>query len=267
MSDKRSQALILAGSVFSISTTLGQVIAIESLSLKLLIGVPNFLVWLYVLYCYTTFKPPKPTRKQVRRIKSRIKRDTKLKFKTVEDKETLKQLWKIDQQAYGDYNISFETFLEWWTKYPLSNLVMMRGSEILGSVGILPLTQECFEELKELHKKEQNIRLHDILSIDQAPFCKTWYISGAMLVDKSEQVLPLLIAQALEHWLSMVSDNRKNFKLLALAYTKEDRDLLSSLEFQEYCSSPPKGFLPVYYRSIESKAEIVDLVNNLNAVG
>ncbi len=39
---------------------------------------------------------------------------------------------------------------------------MIRGSAILGSIGILPLTDECFEELKELRKRERNIRAHDI---------------------------------------------------------------------------------------------------------
>lgn len=264
MSDKRSQSLIFAGTVFSISTTLGQVIAIESLPLKLFIGIPNLLVWLYVLYCYATFKPPKPTRKVVRRIKAKIRGNLELKFKTVQDKETLKQLWKIDQQAYGDYNINFDTFLEWWTKFPLSNLVMMRGSTILGSVGILPLTEECFEDLKELRKREQNIHAQDIMSVDQARSCRTWYISGIMLVSTPEQTFHLLISQALRHWLDIALDDIGIFKFLALAYTKADQDLLLLLGFQAYYPNPPKGFLPVYYRGIESKTEIIDLMKSLN---
>lgn len=267
MSDNRSQALILAASVFSISTTLGQVIAIESLSVKLLIGIPNLLVWLYVLYCYITFKPPKPTRKQVKKIESKIKKDTKLKFTTVKDKETLKQLWKIDQQAYGDYNIVFETFLEWWTQYQPGILIMMRGSEILGSVGIFPITEECFEDLKELRKREQNIHCHDIIPTNQVLSCRTWYVSGVMLINTSEEIFHLLLFQAIQHWLNAVPDDGRTFKFLALAYTKADQDLLLLLGFKEYSSNPPKGFLPVYYRSFESKSEVANLANNLNARG
>ncbi len=70
----------------------------------------------------------------------------------------------------------------------------------------------------------------------------------------------------MQNWLDIVSDNGKIFKFLALAYTKADQDLLLLLGFQEYRSNPPKGFLPVYYRSIESKVEIVELVNNLNVI-
>lgn len=261
MYDKRTKALILAGSVFSISTTLGQVVSIESWLVKLLVGIPNLLIWFYVLYCYVTFKAPKPTRVHIKKLHSMMKQDRELRFRTIPDKETLKRLWKLDQQAYGEYSIDFETFIEWWKQYPSGILIMTRGSKILGSIGIWPLTEECFEEIKELRKNEKNIRAHDIVTQAEAFKCKTWYISGIML-NTPEQSFHLLIAHALHDW-SKITSNKGIFKFLALAYTREDQDLLELLEFQEHCSNSPKGFLPTYYRSIEDKADIDELIKSL----
>ncbi|MEP0870943.1 hypothetical protein NDA01_14135 [Trichocoleus desertorum AS-A10] len=190
-----------------------------------------------------------------------MRQDKELRFRTISDKETLKRLWRLDQQAYGDYNIDIEVFMEWWTQYPPGILLMTRGSKILGSIGIWPLTEECFEEIKEFRKKEKNIRAHDIFSQAEAFKCKTWYISGIML-NTPEQNFHLLIAQALHNWAQIVSSTGL-FKFLALAYTREDQDLLELLDFQEHCSNPPKGFLPTYYRSVEDKTDIDELIKSL----
>lgn len=82
------------------------------------------------------------------------------------------------------------------------------------------------------------------------------------MLNTPKQNFHLLIAQALYNW-AQIASNKGIFRFLALAYTREDQDLLELLDFQEHCSNPPKGFLPTYYRSIEDKTDIDELIKGL----
>jgi hypothetical protein len=261
MKDKRSTSLIIAGSVFSISTTLAQIADIESQQVQILFAVPNVVVWLYVLYCYATFKRLKPARKHIKDLELRLSKNTELTYRIIPDKETLERVWELDQEAYGDYNIGFATLIDWWEQYPPGILTAIRGTKIIASMGIWPLTEDCFEELKEQRRKECDISKSHILSTDKSFECKTWYFSG-IITNTPEQIFNLLIAEALMRWADSVSD-KGSFRLLALAYTREDKDLLSLMNFQQHRPNQPKKFLPVYYQNIQSKADIIQLSTTL----
>lgn len=123
----------------------------------------------------------------------------------METESDVRAQWEIDQEAYGDCNLSYEKFLEWWTAYPFGSHQLMRGSEILASIGLYPIEREMFFRFRsgEIPESELTpLEIGGIQSGETPAHC--WYASGIVVVPKyrGRSVLRDLFRISIPAWAS-----------------------------------------------------------------
>ena len=254
MIDRTTKAFRLAASVFVVSTTVGQVLAIEQWWIKAVIGFPNLPAWIYVAYCNKRYRHFNPTKYQITKVGELLKSTQKIKYRHVKDEAELYTIWKYDTLAYGEENFNFDQFLSWWTRYPYSPFALFEGNDILGSCGIWPLSAEVFARIRESTIPEEMITHMDIVPPEQASGCNYWYFAGIPMRTERD-IFHEYLAESLRDWLSRLGDHRL-IHCVALKYTKNDEDLFSALGFTQYKSPVKKGMLPVFYKTFEGRDEV-----------
>lgn len=162
------------------------------------------LAWFYVAFCFVKYKPPRPHKNQIRSITRLIKTEMRLDFRYIREKEELKQISELDNLAYGEYSISYDVLFDWWQKYPKGIFTMCRGHNLLGAIGLWPLAEATFEDIKESRKREQDLRSADIISQGDAGTCQSWHCTG-FLVNTKEDILDELLYHGLSSWIEQMS--------------------------------------------------------------
>ena len=127
MIDLTGKAYQLAISVFVISTTIGQVAAIDDKKLKALILLPTLCAWGYWFYCYKRYRHFTPSKRQITTVSELLKGTREIQSRHVRDEAELHRVWLCDTLAYGEGNFDFEQTLSWWEKYPFSPYVLFEG--------------------------------------------------------------------------------------------------------------------------------------------
>jgi hypothetical protein len=258
MIDRTARATRLAASVFVVSTTLGQVIAIDNRWIQIMILLPNLLSWIYVLYCNKKYRHFSPTKRQITKVSDLLKDTHKIRFRHVKDDVELHLVWEIDTMAYGVDNFNFDHFKSWWTRYPYSPFALVEGNEILGSFGLWPLKEEVFSRIKESIIPEEMITFMDIVSPESVSECVYWYFAG-IPIRTERDIFHQYLAEALRDWISRLGDHRL-IHCVALRYTTSDENLFKALGFTKYKSPMREGMFPVFYRSFEGRDEIQEYI-------
>jgi transcriptional regulator with XRE-family HTH domain len=145
----------------------------------------------------------------------------------------LRKLWAIDNVAYGSANITFEHFQSLWRAFPAGLKVLFDGNEIIGALGIWPVTPDWAERLKNTELKEAQL---DSAMVKQAGQIRArqWYITGIVLRQEliGSHGIRILLGKGLRSW---VECSRIDYpcEILALAYSAEGEALLRRFSF--YC--------------------------------
>jgi hypothetical protein len=258
MIDRSTKAFRFAASTFVVSTTIGQVLAIDDWLIKGLILVPNLLAWAYVIDCNRRYQHFNPTKHQITKVGELLKSTQKIRYRHVKDEAELYVIWKCDTLAYGEENFDFDQFLSWWIRYPFSPFALFEGNEILGSCGIWPLTAEVFARVRDSIIPEEMITHLDIVSPEQVSECRHWYFAGIPMRTERD-IFHEYLAESLRDWVSRLGDHRL-IHIVSLRYTKNDEDLYRVLGFTQYKIPMKKGMHPVYYRSFEGRDEIKEYI-------
>jgi hypothetical protein len=255
---KKQHALLLAGSAFTISTTLGQVISIQEPWIKLAILIPNLVAWGYVSWVYWHYRVPLPSKRQVESL-AEVFDSESVSFRYARTEIELDHLWRIDNEIYGIYNIRKETYYGWFSRFHSGTLMMFRGPRFIGYVGIFPLTGESFNRLKTGLLAEDDIGPNDICSDEMASVCATWYFSGYALYDAS--LFPVLVAEALRAWASRIPADHF-IEAISFAVPGVDELFFTKLGFVPVSVERKTGQLPIVYRTFD-QSEILNLAHSV----
>ncbi|MBI2515993.1 MAG: hypothetical protein HYV95_03680 [Opitutae bacterium] len=156
----------------------------------------------------------------------------RLRMGKIRTEGELHDLWTIDNEAYGEGNITFDHFLDLWRAFPSGLHVLFHENEIMGAMGIWPVTRRWSEQIKSAKLKEAELDARMVRLASRRPSCH-WYITGLMLrvelIGKGGCVKNLLNG-ALGSWLNDLYV-RYPCEILALAYSDHGDRLLQGFGF------------------------------------
>jgi len=253
--DKRlEKPLLIVSTVFGITTTVGQVVSIEHTAIKVAVLLPNMVVWTYFIWVFSTIKKPLPANATLSSMASKLE-TPEITFRHLRTDTELQQIWLIDNQIYGEQNISREALSDWYSKFRKGTYAMYNGVHFLGYVGIYPLQRESFKRLKEGVLKEERISSSDLCSEMEATACTTWYFSGFAL--ERRNLFEQMASAALYNWASWFREDQV-IEAVSFAYEGPDANFLKVIGFYEVLKAKAKYELPVVYRNF-TKTEILSL--------
>lgn len=132
--------------------------------------------------------------------------EPKFSLETAENLDRLRQLWLIDQEAYGELSLSFESFRHWWERYSMGSLLLIDNLDMIaGSIGIYPLNEPDYLGLVTGVRSESQIQpmLYDECDLYGS---QHWYASGIVL-DSAFRGSPTVLKQLLKNGLSAWLDS------------------------------------------------------------
>lgn len=267
---KRQRAILVVGSVFTISTTVGQVASIPQLWIQALILASNFCAWIYFTWIFRRYQPPLPSTRQVEQLAGAFDADA-LRFRYARTEIELEHIWKIDNEIYSSFNIPLKTLFAWFSKFHSGALMMFRGPRFLGYVGIYPITASSFLRLRTGQLAEEEISADDIASDTESAVCATWYFSGYALYEPS--LFSSLVAEALRAWASRLQDSDDMVvEAVSFAMPGSDELFLRTLGFMELSTERRAEQLPIVYRTFSKEdillmAESIERQNQQPVVG
>ena len=147
------------------------------------------------------------------------------KVYTLNSTKELKKVYNIDCEAYGKSNISFNILENWWKQYSKGIYVIKVNEEIIGALGIFPLSLESYNSLKNGFITEKEI----IIDKNNQ---KYWYISGIVIVEKyrKKRAIIHLLNTSIKYWLNnlIITDN---ITIGSIPISKEGLHLLEYFNF------------------------------------
>lgn len=98
----------------------------------------------------------------------------------VDSEERLQDLYRLDCQEYGESNVDYPTFQDWWAKYDLGIRVAMLENEIAGAIGVWALDRDSIRRFiaGQIRESELQPLPHETLEAIGSEF---WYISGLVI--------------------------------------------------------------------------------------
>ena len=167
-------------------------------------------------------------------------------------------LWKIDNTAYGSDSISFEQFEEMWRAFPNGLHVLYLDNEIIGAMGIWPLSKQCAADLVNAKISEREIKGISLRASATRP-ASTWYISGIVLKEKfmGGRAIRVLLPAVLAAWFNLPV--KFPCELLAIASSPGGEALLRRFRFfrMQHGHAMPDGH-PLYALDVASRAELLE---------
>jgi len=171
-------------------------------------------------------------------------------------------LWNIDEAAYGSDSISFEQFEEMWRAFPNGLHVLYLDDEIIGAMGIWPLTKQCAADFVNAKISEREIK-GACLEVSSSRPASTWYISGIVLREKfiGGRAIRVLLPGALSAWFNL--SIKFPCELLAIASSVQGEKLLNRLRFyrMQHGQHMPDGH-PLYALNVASRAELLEQLSS-----
>lgn len=147
-----------------------------------------------------------------------------------------------------------KTLLKWWEIYPDGIRVLYKGSEIVGAVGLWPISEQASADLEAGKISEKELPIEKAVT-------NIWYI-GAVVIrkdirDRYRWKVPssILLSGAIGEWIS----NFYTFPntILGLAYSGDGKNKLSTYGFYEYQTADRvKDKVPLYRLRIENESEL-----------
>jgi hypothetical protein len=197
-----------------------------------------------------------------------ITKDGTFSIQNVRNISTLKQLWRLDIQAYSTedkpYDLSFQEFSNWWRQYPLGSKVLTVSDRIVSSIGIYPLREDQYSKFLKGELEESKlipVSLKDCKKERQ----HYWYVSGILkdehYIDLGLKIHPLyhLLKESLGLWLT---SGHIDFpiSIASLSISKSGSTLLSKFGFVQQGVNSEEQIL--YELKLSSIEELQTLLRN-----
>ena len=184
--------------------------------------------------------------------------DAQLRVRYVETRGELHALWQIDDEAYERASIPYDTFERWWAAYPPGLKGLFAGSDVMGAIGIWPLSKTwaasfCTGTVKEHDLPIETLRRFRSRAADH------WYISGIVLKQhlRGTEAVKTLLSEGLWLWAKR-EECRFPAEVLALAYSKKGEELLRRFAFSLFLSSGQTADgIPMYRRRFASRDDVI----------
>jgi hypothetical protein len=171
----------------------------------------------------------------------------------------LKELWVVDNAAYGEASITWETFVGWWRSYPPGLKALFLRDRIVGALGIWPLSDRCAKRLTDGRIKESEITGRMMRGRKPA---HSWYVSGIVLEPKiaGDRAIRALFVEGIRSWLSSESVEFP-CEFLSLASSVAAETLLCGFGFfkvQNAKAMPDRE--PLFGLKVATKEEFLSLL-------
>ena len=167
-------------------------------------------------------------------------------LKPIPDATTLARLYEFDASAYGDAGISWETFLSWWHAYPNGLYGVWHGENIIGAMGIWPMTEAGYSAVIEGRILERNLSPELHFETDDQPH-RRWYVSGIVLrpEHRGTGIVSTLIFSGMHH--GSVLAGCRTVDVCAIATTTQGERLLLRMGFAP-CGTSADGYEVYEYK-------------------
>lgn len=99
---------------------------------------------------------------------------TKIRIGGIRSPAELKNLWLIDNAGYGEANITFPHFLKLWEAFPLGLRVLFFENDIMGALGIWPVSSKWADQFKSARLKEAQLDSQIVRQCASEP-ARHWY--------------------------------------------------------------------------------------------
>ncbi|MFM8275883.1 MAG: hypothetical protein ACKN89_02635 [Cyanobium sp.] len=248
-------ALWFATGSFAITTTLGQILSIQTpvsdfFSLnnwqtKIIILLPNLISWITVLYFWSTRKRIRIGKDSLDIIGDVMRVETTTRFRFVRDEQDYRDVWEWDEKVFGKFNLDFNDLLSWWQTYSHGTFIAEKLDRKLGYIGLWPLKSESFRKLREYRLKDSQLRDHDFHNDSDVSQCRTWYLS-AVVIEDDRDLLPARIISERFLLLSQDLSAFESFSLIFIPMTKEEFSIAEILGMKPLPKPSDKGFTRVF---------------------
>jgi hypothetical protein len=173
----------------------------------------------------------------------------------------LKDLWKIDVDAYGPSNIGFNVLQAWWMAYPAGIYGLFINGRISGALGIWPVNRKWMIAFASGRAAEEDLS-PDIIRANGNRGTDSWYISGLVIETRlrGSMAVPVLLKEATVGW-AIDGRLKHPVKLAAMAISNDGEKLLGRYGFSLLSPSERmKDHHPLYTREIGRK-DILHLIH------
>jgi GNAT superfamily N-acetyltransferase len=187
--------------------------------------------------------------------------DDQLTCRPIDTVAELRELWAVDEEAYGEQNIPFDLFESWWHVFPEGLCALLEGDKVKGAIGLWPVTPLWYAAFKWGLLRERSLTASTIRKASKTP-CRHWYVSGIVITDdlrRTYAVASLIVRRTMR----FATDERVEFpaRLAAMAYSRDGEALLrrhlgASLVA---LSSRTRDRHPIYELTLGTK---MDAINN-----
>lgn len=174
-----------------------------------------------------------------------------LSVRSIRSLPELKDLWEIDNRAYGTANVDFAVFKSWWLAYPTGLHAILHHEQILGAIGIWPVPEAWLAEFLKGGSSESELSPAEVADAAARP-CSSWYLSGIVLDAKhNTSAISYLVRQASLAW-ALEATLHLPVTMTAMAISEHGERLLGRFGFSlvlpgEACKD---GF-PLYARTFD----------------
>ena len=176
---------------------------------------------------------------------------------------------RMDHEAYGDAGcIGDRLLIEWWEANRGGILALTdRDDAIVGAIGMFPLKKKIYKRIRSGKADETQIRGTDIVPVEKADRCRTWYLSD-MVVQRSHQNTGAIFV-ALSNLSDLLQERlcgQGDIEVLAIGFSDGGRQFLKKFGFN-ILRTPQEtdhGY-GVYLRTFDGCTEMIaTLERNLN---
>lgn len=118
--------------------------------------------------------------------------------------QDLKTIAWIDQETYGSDSVDHEGLSKWWHRYKKGVTVLLEDTEIIGAVGIWPVTKEAYENLTAGKIDERGLDEGKVCDEGDAAPRAYWYFGDIILLDRYQNSMRnfsgRLLMAAVQDW-------------------------------------------------------------------
>lgn len=196
---------------------------------------------------------------------SRNREHTNYYVRHIQTNEELEKLWLLDKEAYKDVALTTSEFYKWWSTFEYGLKAIFRDEEIVGAIGIWPLSEKVACKFKSGDIKETYLLPEKLSTVKKNP-SKYWYASGIVLkseLRKPSKINPiaLLLKIGLNIWIESAYVTYP-LEILSLAITDDGKKMLERFSFtkiNERLSDVDP--YPFYILRAQSKYDLIRLLN------
>jgi len=177
---------------------------------------------------------------------------TELEVRDVRNEAELHKIAELDEKTYGKHSVDFQGLVDWWMCYRQGIYALFLHRELVGAVGIWPITEKTFDRLVAGRLKESDIRQDDICEKSEKQIY--WYFADIILEKKyrgqkyrGQKISFFLLKYAARAWIKEGS-LADTVDLCAIAVTRKGKEFLGGLGFMFVGRKTPDGGL-IYRRT------------------